>query len=250
MYAAPKTDAATVLGPLAVVARALLVGAACGLGSGALAGIPYWVAHAGEVRIDWSRLALTFTLFAIGTGASVGVGSATGILLADRLASRFRGGASALLGATIGGGLVGTMPGAVGTAYFGRQPAPFVGTAVIAILPFAGVLALSALVADIDRRAAGQRPKLVPHFVDAFAMTIPFAAAGGALVVFVGDERILRMVQRFNMERWVNGDDLFLSLAALGAAYGVLLGAALGAHVGGTTALARARAGRWPDRGS
>lgn len=248
MYDAPKVDGDAVLGPLAVVARALVVGALCGLGSGALAGIPYLLAHAGKVPLDWSRLALAFAVFAIGTGASVGVGSASGILLADKIASRLRGGASAIVGATIGGALVGTMPGAVGTAYFGRQPAPFVGTAVIAILPFAGVLALSALVADIDRRAAGQRASLVPHLLDASAMTIPFAAAGGALVVFVGDERILRMVQRFNMERWVHGDDLLLSLAGLGAAYGVVLGAALGAHVGGTTALARSRSARQRGR--
>lgn len=244
MYDAPKTDADAVLGPLAVIARALVVGAACGLASGALAGVPYLVAYADKIPLDWSRLALAFTLFAVGTGAAVGVGSATGILLADRIATRLRGATSALFGATIGGALVGTMPGAVGTAYFGRQPAPFVGTAAIAILPFAGVLALSALVADIDRRASGHRARLFAHLVDASVMTIPFAAAGGAVVVFVGDDRILRMVQRFNMERWVNGDDLLLSLAALGAAYGVLLGAALGAHVGGTTALARSRSAR------
>jgi hypothetical protein len=244
MYAAPKTASGPALGPGAVVARALVAGAACGLASGALAGIPYLLAHVGQFEVDWSRLAVAFTLFSIATGASIGVGTASGMLIADRVGSRLAGAASALIGATLGGALVGTMPGAFGTAYFGRQHTPFVGTAAIAVLPFAGVLALSALVADIDRRAAGDRPRLLPHLIDAFLMTIPFAAAGGALVVFVGDDGVLRMVQRYNMDRWVRGDDVAWSLALLGSSFGAVLGAALGAHVGGTAALARVRSAR------
>lgn len=235
MYSAPKIAPEATLGPTAVVARALFVGAACGLASGALAGIPYWLAYAHRYTAPWTMLAIAFALFSLGTGACVGVGSATGMLMVDRLASRFRGAASAFGGATIGGALVGIVPGAVGTAYFGEQPAPFMGTTTIAILPFAGVLALSALVADIDRRAAGSNPKLVWLVVYAIATIVPFLAVGALFVVSVGEDGLARIGREM-----LPGPGP-ASLAVLGSSYGMVLGGALGAHVGLTTAVARLR---------
>jgi len=84
MYSAPKNAPEPTLGPTAVVGRALFVGAVCGLASGALAGIPYWLANAHRYTAPWSTLAVAFTLFSIGTGASVGVGTAAGMLMVDR----------------------------------------------------------------------------------------------------------------------------------------------------------------------
>ena len=69
MYAAPKTASGPVLGPAAVVARALVAGSACGLASGALAGIPYLLAYAHRFAVDWSSLAVAFTLFSIATAS-------------------------------------------------------------------------------------------------------------------------------------------------------------------------------------
>lgn len=223
------------LGPTSIVARALFVGAACGLASGALAGVPYLFSHAHRYAAPWTMLAIAFALFSVGTGACVGVGTAAGMLMVDRLASRFRGAASAFGGATIGGALVGIVPGAFGTAFFGQQPAPFMGTTSIAILPFAGVLALSALVADIDRRAAGSKPKLHWLALYAVATIIPFLAAGALFVLAVGEDGLARIGREM-----LPGPGT-ASLAALGSSYGMVLGGALGAHVGLTTAVARLR---------
>jgi hypothetical protein len=236
MYSAPNTASQVTLGPMAVIARAVFVGAACGLASGALAGIPYWLADAHRYTAPWNQLALAFALFSLGTGACVGVGTSGGMLMVDRLAVRFRGAPSALGGATIGGALVGIVPGACGTAYFGQQPAPFMGTTTVAVLPFAGVLALSALVADIDRRAAGVKPRLLPLLGYAIATTLPFVAGGMLFALSVGEDGLVRIAH-----------DLLpvpntVSLAALGSSYGAILGGALGAHVGLTTAVARMRA--------
>jgi hypothetical protein len=235
MYTAPRIAPESTLGPTAVVARALFVGAACGLASGALAGIPYWLAYADRYTAPWTMLAVAFALFSLGTGACVGVGTATGMLMVDRLAARFRGAASAFGGATIGGALVGIVPGAFGTAYFGQQPAPFMGTTAIAILPFAGVLALSALVADIDRRAAGSNPKLVWLVAYAITTIVPFLAAGVLFVLSVGEDGLARIGREM-----LPGPST-ASLAMLGSSYGMVLGGALGAHVGLTTAVARLR---------
>jgi len=235
LYDAPKTEADATLGPSAVVARALLVGAVCGLASGALAGIPYWLANADRYTALWRTLAIAFTLFSVGTGACVGVGTAAGMLMVDRLAVRFRGAPSAFGGATIGGALVGIVPGACGTAYFGQQAAPFMGTTTIAILPFAGVLALSALVADIDRRAAGTNPKLALLVGYAVATIVPFLAIGSLFVLMVGEDGLARIARE--MLPVANTT----SLAVLGSSYGMVLGGALGAHVGLTTAVARLR---------
>jgi hypothetical protein len=235
MYSAPKTALESTLGPAAVVARALFAGAACGLMSGVLAGIPYWFAYAHRYTAPWTTLAIAFALFSIGTGASVGVGTATGMLMVDRLASRFRGAFSAFGGATIGGALVGIVPGAFGTAYFGQQPAPFMGTTAIAVLPFGGVLALSALVAEIDRRAAGSRPKLGWLVAYAVATIIPFLVAGSLFALSVGEDGLARIGREMLPSPGT------ASLAMLGSSYGMVLGGALGAHVGLTTALARLR---------
>lgn len=235
MYSAPKTAPGSTLGPTAVVARALFVGAACGLGSGALAGVPYWLSYAHRYTAPWTMLAIAFAFFSVGTGACVGVGSAAGMLMVDRFASRFRGAASAFGGATIGGALVGIVPGAVGTAYFGDQPAPFMGTTAIAILPFAGVLALSALVADIDRRAAGSKPKLAWLALYAITTLIPFLATGIVFVLTVGEDGLARIGREM-----LPGPGT-ASLAVLGSSYGMVIGGALGAHVGLTTAVARLR---------
>lgn len=236
MYSAPKIAPGAALGPSAVVARALFVGSACGLASGALAGIPYWLAYAHRSTAPWTTLAIAFGFFSLGTGACVGVGTAGGMLMVDRLAVRFRGALSAFGGATIGGALVGIVPGAFGTAYFGQQPAPFMGTTTIAVLPFAGVLALSALVADIDRRAAGIKPKLFALVGYAVAGLVPFLAAGLAFVGSVGEDGLARIAREMLPSSPSAG-----FLAALGSSYGAVLGGALGAHVGLTTALARAR---------
>jgi len=247
MYAAPKIAPGQVLGPAAIVARALVVGAACGLASGALAGVPYWTTYSASVPMDWTKLAVVFFLFSLGTGACIGVGTAAGILMVDRLATRYRGAGSAFAGATIGGALVGTIPGAFGAAYFGGQNAPFMGTAVVAVLPFGGVLALSALVADIDRRAAGVRPRLLTLIAYAVLTLVPFVAAGVAFVAYVGDEGLLRAARGMlpsGSDRWMRGEEVTWSLAALGLAWGSVLGGALGAHVGATTALARLRNAR------
>jgi hypothetical protein len=109
------------------------------------------------------------------------------------------------------------------------------GTTAIAILPFAGVLALSAFVADIDRRAAGAKSNLALLAAYAIATIVPFLAVGGVFVLAVGEDGLARIAR--DMLPVANT----ASLAALGSSYGAVLGGALGAHVGLTTAVARLR---------
>ena len=67
-------------------------------------------------------------LFGCGIGAAVGAGSMVGMLLMRRIfGTAFRGTVRAMatvLGATLGVALLGSLPGSIGTAYFGAKPMP------------------------------------------------------------------------------------------------------------------------------
>jgi hypothetical protein len=245
-----------------MLTRATFSGAACGALVGALDGLPYYVAHHHDVAFDWTVTAIVYEALSVATGAFVGLGTAAGILLGDRLVRRFREDASgqpltALVGATMGGAILGILPGAVATMYFGSRQAPFFGTAALAVGPLAGILVISALVASADHRRGGGDEVRGPGFGVflgyALQSLIPLAIVGGALTAYVDDETALRWMRHvaWGMKGPSSSPpempppdvrDLAMGLGILGVGLGVALGAMLGLHVGTTTALARWRA--------
>lgn len=228
-----------------VAFRAVFGGGTSAVITGVLAGIPYFLAYRGDARIHWGRMVPLFLFFCAGMGALLGLGIALGMLGADRTLARLwpsleRSSRGAIAGAPLGGLVAGVLPGAIGTAYFGSQNAPFMGTAAIAALPFVGVLVASTVIADIDTRAAGLRSRPMLGFGYALLASVPFAVVCGLLVATVDDEMALDMLRSgAGMAHMRSDEASIVGLARFGGFYGALLGCALGLHAGFTTAITR-----------
>ncbi len=229
---------------------------ACALVGGltsALTGIPYYLEVGDSVAMDWPREGALFFLFGCGIGAAVGAGSMVGMLLMRRLfGTAFRGPVrvmATVLGATLGVALLGTLPGSIGTAYFGAKPMPFVGLAAISVVPFAGALAAATFAGRAEIRDGNEEVSLSFAVASSVLALVPIAGAGVMLALVVPDAVALAWMRSVAAD-FSTGPDYLGGLGALGAGMGAALGAALGLHVGLTTAIARLRANARPQEES
>jgi len=244
-YAVPTAPLADSSTPHDLTLSAFLSCAVVGGLTSLLSGIPYYLELRGVFEIDWPREGGLYFLFGCGIGAAVGAGSMGGMGAARRLVSASRGGLLRALatsvGATLGVALLGTVPGAIGTAYFGAKHAPFVGVAAIAVVPFVGALATAAFAARSELRSSNVEVSWgFAALCSAFAL-VPLAAVGIGVAFGVPDDVALGWMRSAATSVGPRPGPFAEGLALVGALGGAVLGAALGLHVGVTTVLARTR---------
>lgn len=232
-------------------ARAVRVSGACGAFGGltsAVAGVPYYLAFAGKIAMDWGKEGSLFVALgasigvALAVGACLGIATARGLRPHDGLVRRVL---TVVLSAALTA-LVGTLPGAVGAAYFGAKHAPFMGISAIVLAPFVGAVASAFVVARAALSHEGRALTTGWLAVVAVVALVPFVSAGGFVALVVSDDEALRaMIQGAAALSSSTTDDMDpAGLARLGAIVGAALGAMLGGHTGLTVALASSRAVR------
>lgn len=212
----------------------------------AVIGVWYYFAIADAVEMDWVREGALFFLFGCGTGAATGAGSLIGMLVVRRWlgpsARGLRAGVVTVLGAMLGVTILGTLPGSIGTAYFGAKKAPFMGLASISVVPFTGALVSAAFVARAEVRDGGRVVSWIWALVSSVLVIVPVAGAGVLLALSVPDDVALAWMRAVARELAPGRDGVVGGLGMLGAVLGAALGAALGLHMGLTTVTARLRA--------
>lgn len=121
--------------------RAALTGvAACG--AGALVGGLNYQALPGAEQLDWGRMPWAIAMFAIMSGAALGICIGGGLLVAARRQAGLLG---SMLAGALGGLLAGVTPGVLGIAGFGSLSAPYAGTANILGSTLLGAIVFVAL---------------------------------------------------------------------------------------------------------
>lgn len=230
-------------------ARAVRVSAACGAFGGltsVVSGVPYYLAFAGKIAMDWGKEGSLFVALGASIGVAVAVGACLGIATARGLRPHdgpVRRGLTVVLAAALTG-LVGTLPGAVGAVYFGAKHAPFMGVSAIVLAPFVGALASAFVVARASLLHEGRTLATGWLAVASLVALVPFVSAGGFVALVVSDDEALRaMIQGAAALSSSATEDIDpAGLARLGAIVGAGLGAMLGGHAGLTVALASSRA--------
>ncbi len=245
-YAMPQAESASGRSTaLDQLLRTFLASALVGGLTIALTGVPYYLELRHQIVMDWTREGFLFFFFGCGIGAATGAGSIGGMLLVRRWLGSSRGLVRALvtvLGAMLGVAILGTMPGSIGTAYFGAKQAPFVGLAAISVVPFTGALVLAALVARADVRASEERVGWGWCVLSSLLAVVPLAGAGVALALAVPDDVALAWMRAGARDLAPGPEGFAGGLVLLGGGMGAALGAALGLHAGLTTVLVRLRA--------
>lgn len=215
------------------VLHAAFAGGIGGLIAGLFGGIPYFVQFRGEV-MPWRELGTAFFAFVIGAGAVYSAGARAGVRVVDHV--RGERPSNALVGAIVGGALVGPIPGAVGVTYFGSQPYAFMGTVMLALAPFVGASVTSAMIARADRKRAGAPASRMSMLGASIVSSVLFGAIG-TVAVFTIDDDV--MLEWFRAGARDAAGNLSLGLASVGVTAGAVLGAFIGGHCGVTVALAR-----------
>jgi hypothetical protein len=231
-------------GALWLLGRAARGGAFGGLLAGVLGGVPYYLAVRADPEIDlpWAVLGPSFVMFVVATGAIYASGAALGAfvsrrVVAKRTTSGPARGAALVTGGMLGGAIVGPLPGAFGVAYFGSQPYPFMGTAMLAVAPFLGAYLTSAEVARALHAVLGVRVGFLRALGASVAATALFGGLGFVVYLGVDDQAMLQAFRSGSTS--VSGEPFsVVGLALVGTVAGVLLGLGLGGHIGCAAAIA------------
>lgn len=249
-YAVPAAEGASIrVAPFDEMLRAFLGCTVVGGLTSGVTGVPYFLALRDRVAMDWPREGSLFFLFGCGIGAAVGAGALGGLVAARRVLGE-RGVLAAIVSvifAMLGVAIVGVVPGAIGTAYFGAKQAPFMGVAAISVVPFSGAVVSAAFVARADARAHERDVGWGFVVVASFVSLVPVALVGVAIALVVPDEVALDVLRSAAKDLARGPDGFSGGLARMGGGIGALLGAALGLHAGLATVLSRARAVAWDD---
>ncbi len=222
--------------------QAAMAGAGGGLLTALLGGVPYWLTYHddSDVTLAWGEVSVVFIVFIVATGGLVCMALRAGVSAFDRFLYKgpVRSALSCVLGASTAAVIAGVLPGSFGTAYFGSQHAPFMGTAMLALAPLPGALLASSAIAFADRRAAGVDVSFAKAFGLATASTLAFAAVGTILCAAVDDDSMLHAFLEGSAALSVQANSP-QGLARVGAVAGAVLGFSVGSQLGVTMGLAR-----------
>jgi len=205
------------------LARGVALGSASGLLS-SLSGLPYLVENAGrEPSVAWTILGGMFVALLVATGAMHGGAIALSVSAADRWFGRRAAWGAPVVAAAVTG-LLSSIPGGIGTAYFGGKPLPYLGNVAVFAIP--GIMSVGLAIASawLD---GGARLRAIPRAAGAgVALVIPIAAGFAAFFATTSDAEVLRFFQS-------------IPLTPLGVGLGGLLGALYGLYAGAVVAVTR-----------
>ncbi len=205
------------------LARGVGLGAASGLVS-SFSGLPYFVENAArQPPVAWAILGALFVALLVVTGAMHGGAIVASVAAADRWFGRRAAWGPPLVAAAVTG-VLSSIPGGIGTAYFGGKPLPYMGNAAVFAIP--GVMSVGLAIASawLD---GGARLCAAPRAAAAgVALVAPIAAGFAVLFSFASDDDALHFFQT-------------MPLVPLGVGLGALLGALYGLYAGAVVSLTR-----------